>query len=439
MSARATVPLRKQNFPLIPDTINQFAERRPGQLETVGKAASNSRTIERECPLLWRTRIHGLFPNVTDTKTEALPSWHLETFEPLGSGDCAVLGAFLANQNGQGETALRSAVMNWKLFDNEVRPGFASAMVTDDTGQVVSTCTATPKRLWVDGSEQPWAEIGDTFTDERFQRKGMFAALVNSSRSRAQAAGFTIVYGLPNAQSAPGYLKKLEFAVKENAGLLSCSLPLSSTAVVSKLEERIPASVRGILLRPRVANLSRAVARILLWRPHVVDVRVTEEKRVTTEFDGLWQQARNGIPLGQVRDQRYLEWRYVRHPLPFRIYAARDRGALRGYLVTLVVDEAAPARLRRLWFVDWLFAPRDARTIGEALLRAGLREAFSVRADLVGAQTSAGTPLPLPWKRFGFVRRSLYKPVIVHKSAAGTGFIERNDPWHYTVGDTDAF
>lgn len=365
----------------------------------------------------------------------APPAWHLETYEPLTAEACTALGGFLARQSTGRDAAARAAIMRWKLFDNEVRPGFASAMVTDD-GEIVSTCTVTPKRLWCDGAEQPWAEIGDTFTDDRFQRKGMFSALVNASRSRAQAAGFGIVWGEPNTLSAPGYVNKLEFAIKDNAGLLNMSLPLSTVSVVPRLGARIPPAIAQRLVAPPFADLSRLAARVLTWRPRHRAVDVVELHAATPELDRLWTSVRNALPLAQVRDARYLDWRYFRHPLPFRVHAARVGGALRGYLVTMLADEGGE---RRLSIVDWLFGPDDRARVGGALLDAAVREAVAGGADIIGAQTAAATPVPLPWRRYGFVRRPLPKPVIVHKSEAGLRFLARNDAWHYTLSDTDAY
>lgn len=370
---------------------------------------------------------------------EIARTWHLETFAPVTADDCLKIGFFLASQNPDRDGASFAAVIRWKLCENEVQPGFASAMVTDDTAQIVSTCSVTPKRLWCDGKVQLWSEIGDTFTVEQFQRKGMFSALVNASRSSAQNSGFEIVYGLPNSQSAPGYLKKLEFAIKENAGLRNCSLPLSTIGVVPRLGDRIPNAVSALLLSQLLTGLSRIASHILTWRPQNREVEILETLEVSDEFDQLWEAVRGALPIAQVRDARYVDWRYIRHPLPFRIYTARIDGVLRGYLVTLLIDQARPRREKRLWIIDWLFAPTDSTTVGRALLDAAMREATRNDVDIVGAQTSASTPLPLLWRRYGFMLRPLYKPVIVHKTAAGRRFLERDDPWHYTLSDTDGF
>jgi len=370
-------------------------------------------------------------------------TWHLETFEPLDAAGCTKVSDFLASQTRSRDAALRGAIMRWKLLDNEVRPGFVSAMVTDHDDRVVSLCTVTPKRLWCDGAVQPWAEIGDTFTDDAFQRKGMFSALVNASRSRAQDAGFGIVYGEPNTQSAPGYLNKLAFAIKDNAGLLNCSLPLSARSIVPRLGARLPAAVAARLLSAPAVALSRIASRALTWRPRRREVEVEPlvggPGAISADFDRLWERVRAALPIAQVRDARYLAWRYRQHPLPFRIYTAREGGALRGWLVTMLATDPPPLSEHRLSIVDWLFAPDDAAGIGTALLDVAVREGVDGQADVVGAQTAIATPLPLPWRRYGFVRRPLPKPVIVHTSDAGRRFLERSEAWHYTLGDTDAF
>jgi hypothetical protein len=63
----------------------------------------------------------------------------------------------------------------------------------------------------------------------------MFSEVTNATRMRAQHAGFNIVYGLPNKQSCPGYLKKLNFAINKNVTLLHWKIPLSSLVIAQKI------------------------------------------------------------------------------------------------------------------------------------------------------------------------------------------------------------
>jgi len=337
----------------------------------------------------------------------------------------------------------KDRLIDWKLRHNVRHPGFASAMVTDDD-RIVSLCTVTPKRLWAFGAERPWAEIGDTFTDPAYHRRGMFSALVNATRERAERGGFPLIFGLPNDQSAPGYTGKLNFPIKADTGHVNCSLPVSARALVTRLPASRSAApwypiAEAAVANPAVAAASRALAWALLTRPSPHGIALREVASFGPEYDALWERVRVAVPVAQVRDATYLRWRYLENPFSFRILEARRGGTLVGYLVTLALRDEQRPDLHRFYIVDWFFHPDDAGTVGRALLGAALRTVLDEGIDIVTAQAVRGSPVQLPWSYFGFILRPWSKPVIVYRNAEGARLLDDPSPWHFTLGDTDAF
>ncbi len=372
--------------------------------------------------------------------------WHLAALDPPDEARTREIARFMRAQHEPPEAypRARDAFFHWKLRWNHVHPGFASAMIARDSDRIVSLCTVTPKRFWVHGEERLWGEIGDTFTDPAYQRKGMFSALVNASRERAQRAGFEVVYGLPNEQSGPAYTGKLNFPIKADADHVNCTLPLSSRALASRALAAHHAkpwyrAASLALENPIASSASRALAWTLLTRPMPVGVTVREEAAFGAEFDDLWRSVRGELAVAQVRDAAYLTWRFLENPFQFRVFVARRGGAVAGYLVTLAQRDDHLADLRRLFVVDWLFHPSEADTVGRALLHAGLRPALDEGIDLVTAEAARVGPLRLPWRYFGFFERPWYKPVIVHRNEAGARVLDDPAPWHFTLADTDPF
>ena len=203
---------------------------------------------------------------MTQTQAVSEHGWRLEAFDPPDEAQAREIARFMRSQHSPPESYPREKdrLIDWKLRRNVRHPGFASAMVTTSDERVVSLCTITPKRLWAFGAERPWAEIGDTFTDPAYHRRGMFSAVVNATRERAERGGFPLIFGLPNDQSAPGYTGKLNFPIKADTGHVNCSLPVSARALVT----RLPASrssapwypiAEGAVSNPAVAATSRAL------------------------------------------------------------------------------------------------------------------------------------------------------------------------------------
>lgn len=375
--------------------------------------------------------------NETATEREPPPAWHLEEWDGPSEEKSATLGGFLVGQHSGPTLTEKLRFPSWKLRENEAAPGFASVMV-NDLGEVVSSCTVTPKRLWLGDRETRWGEIGDTFTDDRYQRKGMFSALVNASRSRAQAAGFEIVYGLPNDQSLPGYLAKLNFAIKDDLQVLGYSLPLSSAPVWARLSKRAPWA-DGLLGNPLFTATSRTLARGLGKLALSPGMAVEATRVVGVEFDELWSRARVGLPRAQVRDARYLRWRVLANPFDINLLALRENGVLVGYLSLLIRQPTEATPLRHAMVLDWLYSPSDGMSVGRAIAEAAVGAALGAHADLVTIYTSANSPIPIPFPRQQWFRRGQLRPVIIHKNIAGQALLEDRAPWHFTLSDTDAF
>ncbi|MCU0685790.1 MAG: GNAT family N-acetyltransferase [Polyangiaceae bacterium] len=373
----------------------------------------------------------------------APPSWRLATFDPPEDDEARTLADFMRGQRPPGThyPEEKREIFRWKLAKNPAHHGFASAMIAGPEERVVSLCTVTPKRLWARGREVPWAEIGDTFTDERFLRKGMFSALVNASRERAQRAGFALVYGLPNAQSRPGYVDKLGFAIKDDLPLRTYALPLGTRALASRPFAATRPRLKALLSNPFAAFASRLATGALLApfarrRPAVL---VAPEPAVGPDFDDLWRAARDALPYAQVRDVRHLAWRFEQNPFPFVLLGARARGRLVGYLALVTVHASSTTGVRQTFVVDWLVHPEDAPTYARALLAGALRHAVGVGADLVTSLSSTVSPQPLPFTAFGFLSRPTGLPVIVHENDEGRALLADRAPFHFTLADTDTF
>lgn len=383
---------------------------------------------------------------MTQTQTVSERGWRLEAFDPPDEVQAREIARFMRSQHSPPESYPREKdrLIDWKLRRNVRHPGFASAMMTTSDDRVVSLCTVTPKRLWAFGAERPWAEIGDTFTDPAYHRRGMFSAVVNATRERAERGGFPLIFGLPNDQSAPGYTGKLNFPIKADTGHINCALPVSARALVTRLPASRSAEpwypiAESAIANPAVAAASRALVWALLTRPSPRGITVREVGSFGDEYDALWARVRDAVPVTQVRDAAYLRWRYLENPFTFRILEARRGGALAGYLVTLALRDEQRTDLRRLYIVDWFFHPDDGDTVGRALLDAALRTVLDEGIDMVTAQAVRRSPVQLPWRYFGFILRPWSKPVIIYRNTEGARLLDDPAPWHFTLGDTDAF
>ena len=373
-----------------------------------------------------------------------LTPWGLVEMNPPSAEQADELSRFLQSQASPGYCITeKNAIHRWKICNNEARPGFACAMAIQDSGETISICTVTPKRLWRNGTEQFWGEVGDAFTDPAYHRKGMFTVLVNANRAMAQAAGVDIIYSVPDDQSMslPPFIKKCDFAVKEDLKFSNHFAILGTKAIAARgLVSRV-AWLRRMLGSSVGAAASRGIfSRLLaLALPRNPHVEVAVERTFGTEFDVFWQRVRNALPNAQVRDARYLNWRFGESPFPFKVLVARVAGEIVGYAATLTVRHAGEDAFSHAILLDWLYDASGAQETGAVLLSATMKQAIEDKADVVSAVACTTGVLKMPFARCGFMRRPRDMSVVLHRNPAGRALLDDPSPWHFTLSDTDAF
>ena len=356
------------------------------------------------------------------------------------------INEFLAQGGGKGPThEFRQRLPYWKLSKNPAASGIAHGYTVNDGDEerLISTLTVTPKRMWWRREEVLWAEVGDTVTAPEFQRQGLFSGLHNTTTLSACGSGIEVLYGLPNQNAFPGWVYKFEWLVKENAGLQLQTKMVGTHRVADAFLSRLSESKFGQLLAGFVKlrmldGLLRALDRLWLRLQPAAGTTVEEVHIISSDFDDLWLNVRESLSLATLRDRKYLYWRYIENPFPFRILTARRDERLVGYIVTLF-EQNEHSGSGRLWIVDWIYDRSAGKAIGSHLLRRALLKTQSGAVEAVTAISSRETPFPLPWRRFGFFARPSPKPIILYPNEQGRRVVSEERDFHFTLSDTDPF
>ena len=80
-----------------------------------------------------------------------------------------------------------------------------------DGERLAAHYVCVPARAWVEGREVPVLLSLNTATHPDYQGKGLFTKLAAMSFEAGMAAGYDGVYGVANANSTPGFVRKLGF------------------------------------------------------------------------------------------------------------------------------------------------------------------------------------------------------------------------------------
>ena len=214
----------------------------------------------------------------------------------------------------------------WKLSDkNPAGSGYLA--ITKIDNNIVGTASITKKHVVINGKKHVAGEIGDTYTLSNVRRekplslskhnndpksyvnKSMFGRMVTELVKQSEKDNLHIVYGTPNNNSYPGYIKRLDF----QESLVYCNYAYS---------------------RPRVGQLIRTYPAIKPLR-HIVNlfdkiyvsslysISQINNKTVTVEtsfmvpetIGKLSEKLGTDEGFSLDRSYSYWEWRYERHPL----------------------------------------------------------------------------------------------------------------------------
>ncbi len=297
-------------------------------------------------------------------------------------------------------------------------------------GEIAAIYAVAPVPMQV-GTRRVWgAQSLDTMTDARHRGRGLFKTLAAAVYGRCAEAGFRLVYGFPNGNSAPGFFGRLGWV--EIAPVPFKVVPLRSRY----LARRVP-RVGALLGRLPDLPLRRAktVAPAHAARIRPLDLRAPD---ALDAAGALW--AGVAAPVAVVRDAAYLRWRFA--DKPGESYAAlgyHDAAGLAGYVVYTVKEKHGG---RVGYVMEMLHRPgRD--DAGRALLRAALDAMARERADVCLAWSFDHAPNAPAHRAAGF--RTLperLRPIELHFGALVLDEAERARltdarSWYLSYCDSD--
>ncbi|MGU3493881.1 GNAT family N-acetyltransferase [Xanthobacteraceae bacterium A53D] len=104
--------------------------------------------------------------------------------------------------------AVPEAFLRWKLFDGPYGPLASVAMVGEE---VVGLYAVIPTPMLLDGAPIMAAQSVDTMTHPDYRRQNMSVTLARHCYAEGTRRGYGLVYGLPNENSYPMFMTKLDW------------------------------------------------------------------------------------------------------------------------------------------------------------------------------------------------------------------------------------
>jgi len=163
-----------------------------------------------------------------------------------------------------------------------------------------------------------------------------------------------------------------------------------------------------------------------------IQVREIKPLRFEGDYDQLWQEVSESLPIAVVRNKEHLNWRYGNPCATFVAFRAEKDGGLCGYSILAYKTRG---KLKIAWVADLL--AKDPTIMG-LLLKECLRRAKQDNMHVVIMWDTRGTGKALS-RSLRLVRGWRKNPITAHfgDSQLPRDIISDIDNWYVTVGDFD--
>jgi GNAT superfamily N-acetyltransferase len=304
-----------------------------------------------------------------------------------------------------GRSHIDDAEFDWWFERNPSSPRLISLAHAD--GRVVGIAAMSFFRMIVGGREEVAAVPVHVATEAEFRRQGVFSALELRNEEAAAAAGVPLTITFPNAASHRIFVRDLGW--RDLPGRRVWARPQRPGALVRYALGR---ASRGGGLRPASGEACSGVAPIERFGPEAAQ---------------LWRTSANGNQF--VRDEIFLNWRYVDTPREYRRFGAYREDELRGFAV---MGHTVKHGVSSGFLAD-LVAPGEAERV--SLLRRCSAELAPGTDALIALVPHAHRRSFL---RVGFLPTHM-RIRFIGKSLDGRALPGPEAEWHFTLGDFDFF
>lgn len=326
----------------------------------------------------------------------------------------------------------------WKFLENPAIAHLTNPLmpVVDRDGEIIGQFPLLPIRLKYQDNVFLVVESVDSIVHPAFRELQLLIDLVNFADKAAEQGGAALKFGFtsnPTYLSNPAYLVGKRLLRYKDL----CLLP----TLFRRLNWRLALQKRFPWLPTfcsrSVQSLSKGGYHAFLacQAPYGQQrIVVREVPSFDCRIDSLWEKAQKRYTIMVIRDEQFLNWRYVRRPDdPHTILVAEQGNDILGYVVLKVKRE----RDATIGFVV------DFLTLGESvdalLLKAALRYFLSQRVDYVLCRVLREDPVWATLRRYGFWERPEFPPAPVlyriFSAQVDKEIVGEPQHWHLTYGD----
>ncbi len=240
---------------------------------------------------------------------------HFETFKPEQVSE---LAGFLSQEYPEGEIS-NERFLRWEYLENPFGKAVVS-LAKDVQNNIVSQYALIPLQVIVNGNKISASLSLNTLTAEGWRGKGLFTRTAANAYNFCADNDIQFTIGIPNANSYPGFINKLQFS---HAGFLLFAVkPLRPVNIIKSFIKRDKIK-KGSEIDLRVEEPVCSSGMVSYFNP---------EKDADLYIDFWNRQIKTGMVIVE-RSIEYLQWRYFKNPMrKYHVFKLCDQGNMQAFI-----------------------------------------------------------------------------------------------------------
>lgn len=256
----------------------------------------------------------------------------------------------------------------WKLSEeNPAGKGYISVAICNK--KVIGVVTLTKKRVLLNGIEVTGGEVGDSYTSSKYIKntkprllskvntdanhyvnKSIFGRLASDVRNRANIDMVDIIYGTPNKNAYPGWVKRLGYFRYSGFTIQSLTRP-TVKHVINKFSVLMCAKKQLYFIDTAFIKMQIFVNKHVLFNRTIVEKDIVLDE----EINELWTNTKPKRGFSLIRDSVYWRHRYDQNPIAKYSYF---RVTVNNHLIGFIVARLHKGLEGKVIFslVEWMFS-----------------------------------------------------------------------------------
>ncbi|MDG6225381.1 MAG: GNAT family N-acetyltransferase [Candidatus Thermoplasmatota archaeon] len=222
---------------------------------------------------------------------------------------------------------------DWWRWQHQQNPSGPPIIFFADAGEELAGQYEVVRfKALYDGKEIDACHSQDTMTHPGYRRQGIFEVLANKTYDKAREEGIGFVFGFPNQNSYPGFVKKLDW-------FDICKIPnvFKPLNVKNTIRHRIKNRSLQILIS-FFASVFFGIYRKNASPKRISGLTYSKIDLFDKKFDELWDRSSKYYPTLVIRNKDHLNWRFKDIPhRKYTAFAAYMDGKVLGYIVLALV------------------------------------------------------------------------------------------------------